>query len=190
MSVQLPQNFPRTACSRRLSVASGAESMSTQLVCPRVSLCYGTQHALVLDLEPIVMPPWASLAYDLLLRADFLSQIKGLCDMYDGEFAYCPRLHNHGDTRSMHRVPITSGVLGNKGHATFVADNGHSVRAAGVTMAVKPTAISKLPVIHVAQALDLRKEVCPQQQVICQAGPWRHDDGLQVKHKRMLSAIA
>ncbi|KAJ9519684.1 hypothetical protein QJQ45_013313 [Haematococcus lacustris] len=112
-------NLPRTACSRRLSVASGAESMSTQLASLRVSLCYGTQHALVLDLEAIIMPPGASLAYDLLLGANFLSQTKGLCDMYDREFAYCPRLHSHGDTRSTHRVPIT----GTKGCLALVAQN-------------------------------------------------------------------
>ncbi|KAJ9504529.1 hypothetical protein QJQ45_005458, partial [Haematococcus lacustris] len=112
-------NLPLTACSRRLSVASGAESMSTQLASLRVSLCYGTQHAMVLDLEAIVMPPGASLAYDLLLGANFLSQTKGLCDMYDREFAYCPRLHSHGDTRSTHRMPITD----TKGCLALVAQN-------------------------------------------------------------------
>ncbi|KAJ9528117.1 hypothetical protein QJQ45_005750 [Haematococcus lacustris] len=112
-------NLPLTACSRRLSVASGAESMSTQLASLRVSLCYGTQHALVLDLEAIVMPPGVSLAYDLLLGANFLSQTKGLCDMYDRKFAYCPRLHSHGDTRSTHRMPIT----GTKGCLALVAQN-------------------------------------------------------------------
>ncbi|KAJ9507264.1 hypothetical protein QJQ45_006224 [Haematococcus lacustris] len=100
-------NLPLTPCSRRLSTASGAEALATQVATLRVSLSYGTPHAMVHDLEAIVMPPGSPLAYDLLLGANFLSQTKGVCDVYDRQFSYCPRLHSHGDTRTSHSLPVT-----------------------------------------------------------------------------------
>ncbi|KAJ9505442.1 hypothetical protein QJQ45_013261 [Haematococcus lacustris] len=100
-------NLPLTPCSRRLSTASGAEALATQVATLRVSLSYGTPQAMVHDLEAIVMPPGSSLAYDLLLGANFLSQTKGVCDVYDRQFSYCPRLHSHGDTRTSHSLPVT-----------------------------------------------------------------------------------
>ncbi|KAJ9523780.1 hypothetical protein QJQ45_019973, partial [Haematococcus lacustris] len=100
-------NLPLTPCSRRLSTASGAEALATQVATLRVSLSYGTPHAMVHDLEAIVMPHGSSLAYDLLLGANFLSQTKGVCDVYDRQFTYCPRLHSHGDTRASHSLPVT-----------------------------------------------------------------------------------
>ncbi|KAJ9533521.1 hypothetical protein QJQ45_026583 [Haematococcus lacustris] len=100
-------NLPLTPCSRRLSTASGAEALATQVATLRVSLSYGTPHAMVHDLEAIVMPPGSPLAYDLLLGANFLSQTKGVCDVYDRQFSYCPRLHSHGDIRTSHSLPVT-----------------------------------------------------------------------------------
>ncbi|KAJ9520169.1 hypothetical protein QJQ45_030084, partial [Haematococcus lacustris] len=100
-------NLPLTPCSRRLSTASGAEALATQVATLRVSLSYGTPHAMVHDLEAIVMPPGSPLAYDLLLGANFLSQTKGVCDVYDRQFSYCPRLHSHGDVRTSHSLPVT-----------------------------------------------------------------------------------
>ncbi|KAJ9526765.1 hypothetical protein QJQ45_017485, partial [Haematococcus lacustris] len=100
-------NLHLTPCSRRLSTASGAEALATQVATLRVSLSYGTPHAMVHDLEAIVMPPGSSLAYDMLLGANFLSQTKGVCDVYDRQFTYCPRLHSHGDTRTSHSLPVT-----------------------------------------------------------------------------------
>ncbi|KAJ9509008.1 hypothetical protein QJQ45_001462 [Haematococcus lacustris] len=92
-------NLPFTPCSRRPSTTSGAEALATQVATVRVSLSYGTPHAMVHDLEAIVMPPSSSLAYDLLLGANFLSQTKGVCDVYDRQFTYCPWLHSHGSSR-------------------------------------------------------------------------------------------
>ncbi|KAJ9510254.1 hypothetical protein QJQ45_015566, partial [Haematococcus lacustris] len=100
-------NLPFTPCSRRPSTTSGAEASTTQVATVRVSLSYGTPHAMVHDLEAIVMPPCSSLAYDLLLGANFLLQTKGVCDVYDRQFTYCPRLHSHGDTRTSHSLLVT-----------------------------------------------------------------------------------